>query len=134
MTGGYRISSEFGTRKDPFTGKTANHQGIDLALPKGTEVGANISGTVVFAGFGQKGSGYGGYGYAVAVKDSSGNVHVYGHLDSVSVKKGQKISSGTLLGKSGSTGRSTDPHLHYEVRKKGQLNNNINPKIYLQLG
>lgn len=88
----------------------------------------------MFAGFGQKGSGYGGYGNVVAIKDSSGNVHVYGHLDSVSVKKGQKISSGVLLGKSGNTGRSTGAHLHYEVRKKGQLNNNINPRLYLQLG
>lgn len=126
-----KISSAFGTRDDPFGGGKENHKGMDFALPKGHKVGANVGGTVIYAGFGQKGSGYGGYGNVVAVKDSNGNVHVYGHLDSVNVKVGQKVSGGVLLGGVGSTGQSTGNHLHYEVRKGGQLGNVLDPRNYL---
>ncbi|MET3699342.1 peptidase M23-like protein [Bacillus oleivorans] len=133
-TGGFKVTSDWGKRNDPFTKEVRTHQGLDLALPKGTAVGSNISGEVIYAGMGKSGTGYGGYGNVVAIKDSNGNVHVFGHLDSVNVKKGQKISTGTLLGKSGNTGKSTGAHLHYEVRKNGELNNNLNPRKYLQLG
>lgn len=111
--------------------KNAQHQGVDIATPKGTAIGSNVKGKVIYAGFGKSGSGYGGYGNVVAVKDANGNVHMYAHLDSVNVKVGQSIDSGSLLGRSGSTGKSTGPHLHYEVRKGGQIGNNLNARSYL---
>lgn len=106
------------------------HEGTDIAIPKGGAVGANVTGTVVYAGYGAQGSGYGGYGNTVAVRDKDGNVHVYGHLDSVNVKQGQKISLNSLLGRAGNTGDSRGVHLHYEVRKGGQLHNTLNPRNY----
>lgn len=134
-TKSYKISSGYGNRTDPYgKGKGGNefHHGVDIATPKGTALGATVRGTVVYAGYGQKGSGYGGYGYAVAIRDHAGNVHVYGHLDSVSVKKGQTVKAGQLVGKTGNSGNSTGAHLHYEVRKGGQLKNTLNPMDYLQ--
>lgn len=103
-------------RKDPFTGKPTMHNGIDIAMPKGAPVGSTVGGTVVYAGFGQKGSGYGGYGNVVVVKDAQGNLHQYSHLDSLGVKIGQQVASGSVVGKAGSTGRSTGSHLDYMVK------------------
>jgi murein DD-endopeptidase MepM/ murein hydrolase activator NlpD len=125
------VSSGLGNRSNPTGSGSQNHKGLDIAVGKGTPIGANVSGTVVYAGMGTKGSGYGGYGNSVAVKDSSGNVHLYAHLDSVNVKVGQRVNTGTLLGKSGNTGDSSGYHLHYEVRKNGQLGNVVNPSNYL---
>lgn len=105
---------------------------MDFGVPTGTAIGANVAGTVVYAGWGNKGTGYGGYGYAVGVKDANGHVHVYGHLSGVNVKVGQKVSLGTLLGKSGNTGQSKGAHLHYEVRKNGVLGNSLDPSFYLR--
>ncbi|WP_394137416.1 aggregation-promoting factor C-terminal-like domain-containing protein [Cytobacillus oceanisediminis] len=97
------------------------HNGIDIAMPKGAPVGATVGGKVVYAGFGEKGSGYGGYGNVVVVKDAQGRLHQYSHLDSIGVKVGQTVPSGALVGKAGSTGRSTGPHLDYVVKNsKGQ--------------
>ncbi|MGE7464280.1 transglycosylase SLT domain-containing protein [Alkalihalobacillus sp. NPDC127517] len=104
------------------------HQGMDLRASIGTPLGTPVAGEVVFAGMGTKGSGYNDYGNAVAVKDSKGDVHVYGHLDRVDVKKGQRVGVGDLVGTTGNTGRSTGPHLHYEIRKNGQLGNTLNPQ------
>lgn len=112
-------------RTDPFTGKQTMHKGIDIAMPKGAPIGATVGGKVVYAGFGQKGSGYGGYGNVVVVKDANGYLHQYSHLDSIGVKVGQTVSGGSLLGKAGSTGRSTGPHLDYVV--KNNKGNHIDP-------
>jgi hypothetical protein len=98
-------------------------------MPKGTSIGATIGGTVVFAGFGEKGSGYGGYGNTVAIKDAFGNIHRYAHLDKVSLKVGQKVDKGTIIGTAGSTGRSTGVHLDYGVKNaKGAA---VDPTPYL---
>lgn len=108
---GSNMSSTYGNRIHPITGKKTFHQGDDIPQKKGTPLQSNVSGTVTFAG--DKGSSYGNY---VTIKDSSGKTHYYAHLDKVSVKAGQKVTAGMLLGAIGSTGRSTGPHLHYEVR------------------
>ncbi len=116
-------------RTDPIDGTKKMHNGIDIAMPKGAPVGATVGGKVVYAGFGQKGSGYGGYGNVVVVKDAQGRLHQYSHLDSIGVKVGQTVPSGALVGKAGSTGRSTGPHLDYVVKNaKGQ---HINPTSFI---
>jgi hypothetical protein len=119
-------------RKDPFTGKSTMHNGIDIAMPKGTAVGATTGGTVVYAQFGKTGSGYGGYGNVVVVKDSQGNLHQYSHLDSINVKVGQQVGGGTKLGGAGSTGRSTGSHLDYMV--KNTSGKYIDPTSYIKGG
>jgi hypothetical protein len=116
-------------RNDPMSGKPTMHKGIDIAMPTGAPVGATMPGTVVYAGFGQKGSGYGGYGNVVVVKDANGNLHQYAHLDSIGVKVGQKVGSGSVLGGAGSTGKSTGPHLDYSV--KNNKGANVNPTSYI---
>lgn len=105
---------------------------MDIAIPVGTGLSSNIQGEVVYAGMGKKGTGYNSYGITVAIKDYKGNIHVYGHMDSVNVKVGQKVGLGDLLGKSGNTGRSEGPHLHYEVRKNGKLGDTLDPSVFLQ--
>lgn len=112
-----------------MSGKPTMHHGIDIAMPKGAPVGTTAGGTVVYAQFGQKGSGYGGYGNVVVVKDANGFLHQYSHLDSIGVKVGQKVGAGAVVGKAGSTGKSTGPHLDYVVKNnKGQ---HVNPTPYI---
>lgn len=121
-----RITSNYGMRGGKM------HHGIDLAYGGNEPVNSNINGTVVYSGWGQQGSGYGGYGNVVAVRDNSGNVHLYAHMNKVNVSKGQTIKQGDLLGLAGNTGNSQGNHLHYEIRKNGQLKNTINPINYVQ--
>jgi Peptidase family M23 len=98
-------------------------------MPKGSSIGATVGGTVVYADFGKTGSGYGGYGNTVAVKDAFGNIHRYAHMDKINVKVGQKIDRGTIVGTAGSTGRSTGVHLDYGVKNsKGAA---VDPTPYL---
>lgn len=99
-------------------------------MPKGAPVTATVGGTVVFADFGEKGSGYGGYGNTVAVKDANGNIHRYAHLDSIKVKLGQKVPPGALLGGAGSTGKSTGNHLDYGVTTAN--GSSIDPTAYIK--
>ena len=84
---------------------------------------------------GKKGTGLGGYGNVVVVQDSKGALHVYGHMNSIGVKKGDKVSQGSQLGGQGSSGKSSGDHLHYEVRtSNGQsygLGSNTDPNKYL---
>jgi murein DD-endopeptidase MepM/ murein hydrolase activator NlpD len=128
--GQYKISSPYGMRKDPYTGKTVMHKGIDIAMPTGAKIPSTVPGKVVYAGFGKTGSGYGGYGNVVVVKDANGNLHQYAHLNNINVKVGQTVDAGTNLGGAGSTGRSTGPHLDYMVKNsKGVA---INPTGFLQ--
>ena len=119
----YKVTSQFGTRKDPITGKTDSHRGVDLAVPANTALASTVSGKVVST------SGHSSYGKTIVIQDASGNLHRFAHLNSVNVKVGQQVSKGGYIGATGSTGRSTGPHLHYEVTNfKGEL---TNPNFFL---
>ena len=109
-----RITSGFGVRKDPFTEKHKFHKGIDIACAGVTKVVASAEGTVVFSGTKQV------YGKTVIVEHRNGYRTLYGHLSKLGVKKGQEVKQGQKLALSGMTGRSTGPHLHFEVRRRGQ--------------
>lgn len=114
---GQAISSRFGGRTDPFTGRRAVHGGLDFRAKSGTPVLATADGIVVTAG--RKG----GYGNLVEIDHQNGITTRYAHLSRIHVKIGQRIKRSKIVGKVGSTGRSTGPHLHYEVRKNGQTRN-----------
>jgi murein DD-endopeptidase MepM/ murein hydrolase activator NlpD len=120
-----RISSGFGNRTDPFTGTRAYHAGIDFPAPSGTTVMSAGYGKVTFVG--QKS----GYGNVVEITHAAGLVTRYGHLSAFLVKEGQIVNAGTPIAKVGSTGRSTGPHLHFEVRAKDQA---VDPGKYLAAG
>lgn len=110
---GPRISSDFGTRKHPKLGIIRHHDGIDLAAPSGSPVRAISDGVVVFA------DPRGGYGNLVVVAHSGGLSSHYGHLSSMAVAPGARIKAGQIIGRVGSTGISTGPHLHFEIRTNG---------------
>jgi len=120
-----RISSTFGNRKDPFTGGRAFHAGLDFPAPKGTTVLSAGYGKVTFVG--EKS----GYGNLVEITHLTGLVTRYGHLSAFLVKEGQVVNTGTPIAKVGSTGRSTGPHLHFEVRRKDVA---VDPGKYLAAG
>lgn len=113
VSGPARVSSPFGPRHDPITGKDAGHHGLDIAAPEGTPISSLGSGEVVFAGRA------GGYGLVVDVKGDDGRIIRYAHAHELSVKVGQRVETGHQIGTVGSTGRSTGPHLHLEVRVDG---------------
>ncbi|MBU7314034.1 M23 family metallopeptidase [Paenibacillus sp. SM 69] len=115
---GWKITSPYGYRSDPFNGSRSFHTGIDLVKYHRYPIPAFVGGVVLFAGEGVAGTGFGGYGNVVALRDDAGYIHCYCHLDSVAVRKGQKLSKGDIVGNQGTTGRSTGSHLHYEVRSK----------------
>lgn len=119
---GGRQSSGFGARSAPTKGASTNHKGIDWATPTGTTVVASNAGTVVHAGWAS------GYGYAVYINHADGRQTRYGHLSKVLVKTGQTVSQGERIALSGNTGRSTGPHLHFEIRINGSA---VNPLKYL---
>ncbi|MBV9062162.1 MAG: peptidoglycan DD-metalloendopeptidase family protein [Alphaproteobacteria bacterium] len=106
---GFQLTSDFGARVDPFTHRVGFHPGLDFAGPWGSAVAATAPGRVVFAG--QRG----GYGNMVEIDHGYGIHTRYGHLSSILVSVGAKVSKGSPVGKLGSTGRSTGPHVHYEV-------------------
>lgn len=113
-----RITSHFGARVNPVTGLFQRHAGVDLAAPAGAPVLATGDGVVSFAG------PAGNYGLLVALDHGNGIQTRYAHLSRLGVQRGQTVTSGEILGLVGSTGRSTGPHLHYEVRTQGRA---INP-------
>ena len=121
---GRRISSRFGARRDPINRRQAMHAGLDFAAPKGEPVRATASGTVKSA------ARRGGYGKLIVIDHGNGMSTRYGHLSRMSVRKGQRVERGDVIGRVGSTGRSTGPHLHYEVRRKGQVRD---PSHYVRL-
>ena len=125
LDGYSRISSGYGNRKDPFTGGRAFHAGIDFSAPRGTLVLSAGYGKVTFVGERS------GYGNVVEVTHSSGLISRYGHLSAFLVKEGQVVATGTPIAKVGSTGRSTGPHLHFEVRRN---DNSADPSPYLAAG
>lgn len=108
-----RITSHFGARRNPVTGSFQRHAGVDLAAPTGAPVLATGAGVVSFAG------PAGNYGLLVALDHGNGVQTRYAHLSRLGVQRGQTVASGDILGAVGSTGRSTGPHLHYEVRSQG---------------
>lgn len=108
-----RITSNYGTRTDPFTGEQKKHRGIDFAGKIGTELMAPAPGRVVSAGERV------GYGTTVEIDHGLGFTTLYAHLSQINVARGDWVRPGTVIGLAGSTGRSTGPHLHYEIRYKG---------------
>lgn len=132
---GVHVSSEMGTRSDPFTGKRRAHQGLDLSAPAGTPVVAPSTGVVEFAGAVDSGADHARalLGNHVLIRHGdSGYVTLYAHLESVDVKAGQKVKGGDRLGAVGSTGRSTAPHLHYQVmRGEGRARENLDPLYFI---
>ncbi len=106
----YRVTSHFGVRTDPFTKRRAAHHGVDFADRRGASIYSTAPGTVVFAGW------KGGYGRVVDIDHGFGITTRYGHLDSIKVSVGTTVDRSTVLGTLGNSGRSTGPHLHYEVR------------------
>lgn len=109
----FAISSTFGVRRDPLLGTPALHAGVDFRVPYGNVARATGAGTVVKAGW------YGGYGRMVEVDHGDGMATRYGHLSKILVKVGDRVEYGSAVGQTGSSGRSTGPHLHYEVRRNG---------------
>jgi len=118
------FQSAFGERTDPFERRRRMHAGIDLAAPVGTPVYATADGTVSDAGWNN-----GGYGKLIKVDHGSGIETRYGHLSSILVAPGQRVTRGQQIGRMGSTGRSTGSHLHYEVRIGG---NAVNPIPFMR--
>jgi murein DD-endopeptidase MepM/ murein hydrolase activator NlpD len=111
---GYRVNSPFGLRKLAIEAKARAHKGVDIAAPTGTSVFATTEGRVVRAGYQA-----GGYGNFIEVKHPNGLSSVYGHLSRIDVHTGKAVAAGERIGLVGSTGYSTGPHLHFEVRRNG---------------
>ena len=114
------FTSGYGIRSDPFRGGAARHAGIDLAAPIGTPIYATADGTVGEAGYNN-----GGYGNLIKVDHGRGIETRYAHLSAILVSPGQRVTRGQMIGRMGSTGRSTGSHLHYEVRIDGRAVNPI---------
>jgi murein DD-endopeptidase MepM/ murein hydrolase activator NlpD len=118
------INSGFGYRKDPFNFKLAFHPGVDIDAKFGQPIVATADGVVEHAGW------YKTYGEAVIIDHKDDYQTLYGHLSKIRVKEGQSVKAGDIIGYAGSTGRSTGPHLHYEVIKDGKT---VDPANYLFL-
>lgn len=121
----YRRTSSYGSRRDPFNGRMAFHSGEDLAAPHGERVFAPGAGTVTFAGW------RGAYGRLIEIDHGNGFRTRYGHLGRIDVKTGQKVAFREIIGRVGSSGRSSGPHLHYEVWFDGIVRN---PSKFIEAG
>ncbi len=122
---GHSVTSPFGVRADPILGTAALHPGMDFRAPIGMPAKVTAPGVVVKAGWN------GGYGRMVEVDHGNGFSTRYGHLSEIDVTVGEKLDAGAVIGKTGSSGRSTGPHLHYEVRHNGEA---IDPLRFLTVG
>lgn len=121
---GGRETSGFGTRRNPFNKKRHSfHKGLDIACKLGTKINASRNGKVIFTGY------KGGYGKLVILKHEFGYETYYGHLSKILVKKGQSVRFGSNIALSGNTGRTTGPHLHFEIRRDKEA---VNPKRFLR--
>ncbi|WP_052761160.1 M23 family metallopeptidase [Sedimenticola thiotaurini] len=118
------ISSRYGYRKDPFTGKKTFHRGVDLAGKKNSNVVAVASGIVTWIGE------RGGYGKLVEIRHTDGYVTRYGHNSKILVEPGELVTQGQPIALMGSSGRSTGPHVHFEIVKNGKT---VNPSKYLRI-
>ena len=125
VAGPERISSPFGNRVDPFTGRLAFHPGIDFPWPTGTTVMAAGDGKVIFVGQ------INGYGNCIDIDHGGGIVTRYGHLSAFIATQGETVHTGTPIARVGSTGRSTGPHLHFEVRRDDKP---VDPTFYIAVG
>jgi murein DD-endopeptidase MepM/ murein hydrolase activator NlpD len=125
VAGEVDMSSPFGVRLDPFLGRPAIHTGIDLRGETGEPVHATAAGRVSIAGR------EGGYGNMIEINHGNGLATRYGHLSEIDVKVGQTVHIGDIIGRIGSTGRSTGPHLHYETRINGEA---VDPQKFLRAG
>lgn len=125
LAGELEMSSPFGVRIDPFYHQASMHPGIDFRANVGDPIYATAAGKVVKAGW------EGGYGQMVEIDHGEGLATRYGHMSEIDVTVGQKIRIGQIIGHVGSTGRSTGPHLHYEVRVNGEA---VNPEKFLVAG
>jgi murein DD-endopeptidase MepM/ murein hydrolase activator NlpD len=125
LVGDLDVVSGFGVRSDPFTRSAAMHTGLDFQSQTGAPVRVTANGTVTAAGWS------GGYGKAVDVDHGNGYSTRYGHLSSIEVQVGQTVKAGQIVGKVGSTGRSTGPHLHYETRIGREA---VDPERFLRAG
>ena len=114
------ISSAFGKRRDPMSGKRAVHKGVDISAPARTSVYATAPGRVTFAGW------KGAFGKLVEIDHGNGIITRYAHLSKILVRKGQDVAFRQKIGRVGSTGRSTGPHVHYEIEYEGQVRNPMN--------
>ena len=130
-----RIASGFGYRVDPVYKTIKLHAGLDFAAPQGTPIYATANGTIKLAGFSD-----GGYGNHVVINHGYGYETIYGHMVRIKARTGQRIKRGEVIGYVGSTGKSTGPHCHYEVRKNGQkldpvyfFYNDLSPQQFDQL-
>ncbi|MGD0698207.1 MAG: M23 family metallopeptidase [Terriglobia bacterium] len=117
-----QVTAGFGERLDPLSGEGAFHAGIDIAAPRGTTVECAADGIVVAAGYDA------GYGNAILVDHGSGITSKYGHLSKIDVVIGQEVKRGQIIGAVGATGKTTGPHLHYEVHVRDMP---VNPAKYL---
>lgn len=122
---GKNVSSNFGVRRDPFLKKPALHAGMDFSARSGTPIRSAGAGKVVRAGWA------GGYGRMVVVDHGNGWTTRYAHMRRIAVSVGDKVSAGTVVGQVGSSGRSTGPHLHFEVRKNGKA---LDPERFIKAG
>jgi len=125
VIGEVEFTSGFGIRTDPFLGRPAMHTGLDFRAAMGDPVRATANGKVASAGWA------GGYGRMVEIDHGNGLSTRYGHLSDISVKVGDQIKIGQVIGAVGSTGRSTGPHLHYETRIDGEA---VDPQKFLRAG
>jgi len=119
VTEGY-LNSRFGYRNDPFTGKSRFHYGQDFAVNTGTRIYAPADGIIKYVGR------EGGFGKVIKIDHGVGYRTIYAHLSHYAVKKGQRVERGDYIGKSGNSGRSAGPHLHYEIHRNGQAQNPLN--------
>jgi murein DD-endopeptidase MepM/ murein hydrolase activator NlpD len=125
LKGDLDVSSEFGLRRNPFGGLSYEmHSGIDFRGPIGTPIYATADGIIVKAQYS------GGYGKQVVIDHGYGYETLYAHLSDIEVQAGDRVRRGDLIGALGNTGRSSGPHLHYEVHRNGQA---VNPRYYLDL-
>lgn len=122
---GAGMTSNFGSRRDPFLGSLAFHAGIDFRSPTGSDIRPTAPGVVTVAGWS------GGYGNLVEVDHGNGITTRYGHMSRIIARVGDKVTRDTVIGEVGSTGRSTGPHLHYETRLNGAP---LNPINYIAAG
>ena len=127
VKGSYTISSPFGFRSDPDTGKAEYHKGVDFAAALGTQIHAGATGTVIYASFGT--IPYTGYGNIVVIRHSSSLVSMYGHCSKLLVSQGQTVQKGQVIALVGSTGDSTGNHCHFEIRVNDK---SVDPMTYLK--
>ena len=121
----YYVSSPYGPRKHPVTGKYRMHHGIDLAGTWQENISVSADGTVVFAGY------HGSFGKVIRIKHNYGIMTTYGHLAKISVRRGDLVSEGQVIGKMGRTGKVKGAHLHYEISVNGKSQN---PATYIKIG